>query len=443
MPIFDRVRKWLQPVGSQGWFPIIREPYTGAWQRNLEWNLDTVLAHHAVYACVTLIANDIGKLPANLVGQDSKGIWSKTTSPSFSPVLRKPNRYQNHIQFKQWWITSKLLRGNAYALKQRDNRGIVTGLYLLPPDQVKVLVSESGDVFYEIGQDNLSGIDGGGLTVPASEIIHDRMNCLFHPLVGTSPLFAAGSVANLSLKIQSSSTSFFGNKARPGGILTAPGAIGDDTAKRLADHFNTNFTGENSGKIVVVGDGLKFEPLAITAEDSQLIEQLKWSSEVICSTFHVPPYKIGVGTMPTFNNIEALQQDYYSTCLQTLIEEFEICVDEGLKLPLDLGVELDLDVLIRMDTSTKIDTLSKAVSGSLKTINEARQSLDLPAVPGGDSVWMQQQNFSLEALMKRDSKTDPFSTEAPMPAANNEPVEEIEDDTEKGLLHLFTKSLAA
>lgn len=42
--------------------------------------------------------------------------------------------------------------------------------------------------------DNLSTLEEG-LTVPASEIIHDRMNCLFHPLVGISPIFACGLAA--------------------------------------------------------------------------------------------------------------------------------------------------------------------------------------------------------------------------------------------------------
>ena len=27
-----------------GWWPMVREPFTGAWQRNLEWTTDTVLA---------------------------------------------------------------------------------------------------------------------------------------------------------------------------------------------------------------------------------------------------------------------------------------------------------------------------------------------------------------------------------------------------------------
>lgn len=136
---------------SGGWFPWINEPFTGAWQRNQEIQTPTVLGHYAVYACVTLIANDIGKLRQRLMELDDNGIWKETSSPSFSPVLRKPNGYQNHIQFKQWWQTSKLTKGNAYALKQRDNRGIVTALYLLDPDRVTVLVTPQGEVYYQCG----------------------------------------------------------------------------------------------------------------------------------------------------------------------------------------------------------------------------------------------------------------------------------------------------
>jgi HK97 family phage portal protein len=440
------VRKaMLSPVGNRGWYPIIREPYSGAWQQNQEWTVDTVLAHHAVYACITLIANDFGKLRNKLVAVDSDGIWSETTNPAYSPVLRKPNRYQNHIQFKQWWMTSKLTRGNAYALKVRDNRGVVIGLYLLDACRVQVMVSESGDVYYQLQSDNLSGIDNQGLTVPASEIIHDRMNCLFHPLVGVSPLFAAGCVANLGLTIEQNSSEFFSNSSQPGGILTAPGAISEETAARLKAYWETNFTGSNAGKVAVVGDDLKYSPMRINATDSQLIEQLKWTAEVICSTFHIPPYKIGVGTMPSFNNIEALQQDYYNTCLQSLIEEYEVCMDEGLNLGESLGVELDLDGLLRMDSKTQIDVLNASISGSLRTINEARKKINLGQVDGGDSIWMQQQDTSLAALAERDRNGLTF---APAPVAE-EPIEEEpeeeepeeeEIDEEKALAFLFTKA---
>src|SRR5688572_25424413 len=96
----------LSPVDNRGWYPLtVREPYTGAWQRNDEWTVDTVLAFHAVYACITLIANDIGKLRPRLMRLDeTANVWKEATnSDTFTRVLRRPNRYQNHIQFKQWW----------------------------------------------------------------------------------------------------------------------------------------------------------------------------------------------------------------------------------------------------------------------------------------------------------------------------------------------------
>ena len=124
---------------------MIRESFAGAWQENKEISVDTALSYHAVYTCITLIANDIGKLRIKLVQQDpTTGVWAETASPAFSPVLRKPNRYQNHIQFKEYWMMSKLSRGNTYVLKQRDARGIVTALYILDPMRVRPLVSPDG-----------------------------------------------------------------------------------------------------------------------------------------------------------------------------------------------------------------------------------------------------------------------------------------------------------
>jgi HK97 family phage portal protein len=431
----------LSSIHSRGWYPLIREPYSGAWQRNDEWTVDCVLAHHAVYSCISLISADIGKLRHKLMQSDSDGIWEEVRNPAYSPVLRRPNRYQNQIQFRQWWITSKLIRGNAYALKQRDNRGVVVALYLLDPCRVQPLVSESGDIYYRLQQDNLSGIDERGLTVPASEIIHDRMNCLFHPLVGVSPLFAAGCVANLGLNIERNSNQFFSNGSQPSGILTAPGAISDDTAKTLADYFNENFTGTKAGRVAVLGDGLKYEQLSITASDSQMIEQLKWTAEVICSTFHVPPYKIGVGTMPTYNNVEALQQDYYNTCLQSLIEEYEACMDDGLGLSEDMGVELDLDGLLRMDSKTQIEVLNASVSGSLRKINEARKKLNLPGVEGGDVIWSQQQNWPISELAKRPAEALVGQSPASAPPEPEEEAPEPKEDaTDKALALLFKKA---
>jgi HK97 family phage portal protein len=400
--LLNRVaRKDYQAVDNNrgGWFRVL-EPFTGAFQRNIEVNRDSVLAYHAVFACITLIAQDIGKLRPKLVKQQPNGIWRETANPAYSPLLRKPNRFQNRIKFFENWITSKLIQGNAYALKGRDSRGVVNNLYLLDPCRVRPLVADNGDVFYELKTDKLRELPET-VIVPADEIIHDPMVCLFHPLVGVSPIFACGLGAQQGVNIQQNSSVFFGNMSRPGGILTAPGHIEDDTAARVKTQWEEKFGGANVGRTAVLGDGLEWKPISINAEDSQLIEQLKWTAEMVCSCFHVPPFMIGVGQMPAFNNIEALYQAYYSQCLQTLIESMELCLDEGLGLVTateSFGVELDLTGLLRMDTAARFDRHSKGVQGGWMMPNEARLQEDLDPVTGGDTPYMQQQNYSLSEL---------------------------------------------
>lgn len=92
------------PEPSRLWQRII-EPFAGAWQRNIEFSHESVLTYAAVYACVSLIASDIGKLRIKLVEQTSPGIWDETTNVAYSPVLRKPNHYQTNIQFLERWMT--------------------------------------------------------------------------------------------------------------------------------------------------------------------------------------------------------------------------------------------------------------------------------------------------------------------------------------------------
>ena len=412
---------------SGGWIPIIREPYTGAWQRNDEVVADTALSYFAVFACVTLIASDIAKLGLRLVAEDGNGIWSPVEVAAFSPVLRKPNHFQTRIKFVEQWVTSKLVHGNAYVLKERDARGVVVALYVLDPTRVTPLVAPDGAVYYQLSRDDLAQQSNESIVVPAREIIHDPMVCLFHPLIGVSPIYASGTAAMQGLNIQANSEQFFANGSRPGGVLTAPAAIGDDVAARLKTYWDENFSGANVGKVAVLGDGLKYEPMAVNATDAQLIEQLKWTGETVCSCFHVPPYMIGIGDPPNYNNIEALNQQYYSQTLQSLIENFELSLDEGMELPKPYGTEFNLDDLLRMDTATKTKAAADGIGAGALSPNEARKRyFDLGPVTGGDTPYLQQQNYSLAALDRRD-KADPFAPPPPPPALP-EPDEDDEDD---------------
>jgi HK97 family phage portal protein len=391
-------------AGSRGWWPLIREWTTGAWQRNEEIQAETVLSNPTLYACITLIAGDIAKLGLKLMQQDDDGVWTATDSAAFSPFLRKPNHYQNRIDFYEWWLISKLTHGNTYVLKARDRRGVVAAGYILDPHRVKPMVAPDGSVFYQLYADELANNGQRGLMAPAREVMHDVCCPLFHPLCGVSPIYAAGFSALQGLNIRRQSNAFFNNGSKPGGVLSAPGNISLETARRVKEYWDTEFSGDNIGKIAVLGDGLKYEAMAVTAEDAQLVEQLRMTDEDIAKCFHMPRHKVGIGPDPTYNNIEALNLQYYADCLQKHIEKLELVLDYGLELnnveDRTLGVEFERDDLAQMDSASLIRSEKEA--NGLKTVNESRKRLGYPKIKGGDTVYRQQQDFSIEALNRRD-----------------------------------------
>lgn len=407
--------------GGGGWFPIIRESRSGDWQKGIAEPIGAVLKSPAAFSCITLIAADIGKLALRINQRvDLPGgshIWQPANVPAFSPVLRNPNRYQTTQQFVEAWLTTKLIFGNAYALISRDNRGVVVALYLLDPSRVIPLVAPDGEVFYQLYTDRLAGLNSQGLVVPSSEIIHDRMNCFFHPLVGLSPLYSSDLPAAQGLQIQRDSVRFFRNNSAPGGVLTAPGKISDVLAERVKRYWSDEFTNENAGEVAILGEGMTFSPLRMTSVDAQAAEQTTASALQVCATFHVPAYLAGIGPMPANPNVEALTQAYLSQCLQAHINAVQNCLNDGLGISnTQYTVRFDIDDLLQMDGATLMTTLRNGVAGAIMTPNEARLRLNLPPIDGGSTIYMQVQNYSVEALAKRDAEaaapgTTPQSTD--------------------------------
>ena len=155
----------------------------------------------------------------------------------------------------------------------------------------------------------------------------------------------------------------------------------------------------------------------MNAVDAQLIEQLGWTAETICSVFHVPSFLIGVGELPRGVQLESLWQMYHSLCLQSLLTNFENVPRRGPRPATgngtQYGTEFDIDDLIWMDTATKTKAAADAIGAGAMSPDEARERyFGLGPVEGGDTPYMQQQMFSLKALAQRD-QNDPFSKPAP------------------------------
>ena len=167
-------------------------------------------------------------------------------------------------------------------------------------------------------------------------------------------------------------------------------------AARLKERWQAAYSGENYGQVAVLQNGLEYKPFSQTAVDSQLIEQDKRTTELICAVFHVPACLVDSSHAPPYGNAEQLLQQYYSQCLQTLMTSLETSLDEGLELPAPYGTEFDIEDLYYMDTATRTKAAHDAIASGALSPNEARaRYFDVGPVTGGDSPMVQQQYYSL------------------------------------------------
>ena len=375
---------------------------------------------------------------ANL--QPTGAVWLMSSTNALALSMRK-----NALGQKEY-PDMTLLGGSFQGLPVIVSQYVGDQLVLVnAPD---IYLADDGEVFYRITPDRNCGITEA-VTVPAREVIHDRFNCFFHPLIGLPPVYAAGLAATQGHHIQENSTSFFRNGGRPSGVIEIPGSITEENAKKLKSNWDSGYTGENAGKTAILSNGAKYNPTTFSPVDAQTVEQLKMTAEIVCSVFRVPAYKIGVGQPPSSDNVEALEQQYYSQCLQTLIESIELLLDEALETGENESTEFDVTTLLRMDSERRMKTLGDAVKNTLLTPNEARKRENLPPLAGGDALYLQQQNYSLEALSRRDAREDPFSSagktvssQLPDGASDgNKAISETEHDAVKAMFRGDTEKM--
>ena len=227
-----------QPSGynSGGWKRIL-EPFAGAWQRNVEVRQDAlVTSSPTLFACLDRISSDIGNLPWHVKQKDSNGIPRTIETPAKARALESPNDYQTPDAFRRAWSLSKLQHGNALTLKAGGQ------MFVLDWTKVQPLVSESGSVFYRLSlgsKQNLlpDAFGDGQITIPASDVIHDRGPCLYHQLIGVPPVTAAYWTAVKSFHINRNNAELFSNGSVLGGLLTVPAGLSDEDAKALKDYW--------------------------------------------------------------------------------------------------------------------------------------------------------------------------------------------------------------
>ena len=436
-------------MGGNGLPPLshgyVHEPFAGAWQMNKEcWGPQGIFS--AVYACIAIIAGDLSKLPPRIRTQKADGEKIDQPNHPAALVLNNPNSYQTRVDFWGQFMASALFVGNVYVFLGRDENNVIRSMHILDPRQVRVLLADDGSVFYRIGQERLAELLATDV-IPARDILHHRLLTMNHPLVGLSPLYAAGTSAMTGQTIQQNSFSFFANMSRASGVLTSPGKISQELANRLKTEWDQNFKGGSMGRTAVLGEGMKWEPLTISAADAQLIEQLRWSVEDVARCFRVPTYMLTDASKVSFKNAETLARNYYSQTLQYHIESIEARIDQAFGLTGNTFCEFDLAAMLRMELDARMAAYQTGIQSGVLTINEARKLEELKPMEGGDEPLIQAQYRPLSMAGEPANAPAPPADPPAPPAEDDDPeaddADEIADEELSALrLRISTRARA-
>jgi HK97 family phage portal protein len=382
------------------------------WQRNLQPFGGGATA--ILQACIDAYAQTIASLRAAHRKHGKNGGSDFVKTSALARVLHRPNAYQTRSDFMLNLVWSLLSHGNGYAWAQRDEVGTIIALHLFDPRNAAPYIDpETGSVFYSLGGNPFVAA-GIAYMIPARDVLHVRLHTPRHPLVGVTPAVAAALALAANSAITGHQAAFFGNMARPSGVLSTEQSLTKVQIETLRAAWEAQSAGMNSGGVPILANGLKWQGLSINSQDSQVVQAFNMTVEDVARAFRVPLPLVGAYQHATYNNVEQLISLWMATGLGFVLEHIELAFDALFELPVGDFTEFDTETLLRTDFKGRIEALTKGIAGGLYSPNEARGKEGLPSVEYGDEPRVQAQVVPLSQVGATPAPSAPTAEPAPL-----------------------------
>lgn len=381
----------------------------------------TALQVSTVQACVSIRAEDVAKLPVHVYRKKSDGSRQIMTDHPLEIVLQHPNDYQSRFEFIEQMQVSQLLRGNAYAVILRDGRGRVTSLIPVNPDRVWIYEAPGGEVFYQVARRGLhetAVLASEPLMIPSEDMLHLRWMALDNSLYGSSRITLAREAIGLALSQQELAGRLSANSTNLGGVLSTDQKLTKEAAERIKLVWSQRKQGlKNAGDTAVLEQGLKWQPLGMTARDAELIAARGLQIQEIARLYRMPMHKLGVVERGIGSSLPDLDQDYMNNVVSSDLCRWEAKLDQTFGLSAQgLFVEFDVTGYLRASLMVRYGAYRTGIVGMFLTPNEARRAEGLPDHPDGDTLY-QPTNVAPIGWTPTGNETGPGSDVTGAPAA--------------------------
>jgi len=337
--------------------------------------MDQALRVSAVWACVGLLARTVSMMPLHAFTMQS-GVRVPTDDP---PLLKRPSPDASTPDFVYMTMMSLLLRGNAYGrMTTFDADGWPTQIELMNPDVVQVRADpKTGATIYSTS--------AGGV-IRNDLMWHVRAFRMPGSKVGMSPIQYASTQINTDAAVSTFALGYFNDAPHPSSVLTSDQSINQEQARTIKERFLSSVNGREP---LMLGAGLKFQPLMVSPEESQFLSTQKLGTAGIARIYGVPPEMIAAeaGNSLTYANIESKGIDFLTYGVQWWLTLLEAAIAP--LMPGKRHARFDPSVLIRTDLEGRTKAGAIAIASKQQTPDEVRAWSDLPPLTAEQKAWLE------------------------------------------------------
>jgi HK97 family phage portal protein len=370
---------------------------------------ETATAVAAVFACVRVLSESLAQLPLHLMRDDGTRRQRAVDDPLYAILHDQPNERQSSFEWRETMQAHLALRGNAYSLIVLDPAGRTEQLVPLHPDRMSVfrldqegasrpgqfrlgfLYRDLNNVQYRLTQDEvfyLRGISYDGIT-------------------GVSPITACRRAIELSMQAEYHGLMWWKNAAKPGGVLKHPSTLDDEAYKRLKKSWREAHTAQDLYTVAILEDGTDFQPIGISNQDSEWLENRRFQLTEICRIFRVPPPMIAsaIEHGNTYANVEQSDLNFVKHTMLPWIVRWEQAIKMSLLDDPQLYATFVLEGLLRADMKTRSDFYTAMFGMGVYTQNDILTLENRDSFDGGDRRFIGTQFIPIDSAGQKVSAT--------------------------------------
>lgn len=375
------------PANAPGWLVDLfgGGRRTGA---GVDVSEESALTFSAVYGCVRILAESAASLPLKVYRR--AGARGKATARqhwAWSLLHDAPNPEMTAVVWRELGMVHVLTWGNAYSRIEWAGNGAARAVWPIHPSRVTVKRSAAGAVFYEVRPDPETDPPGGhpAILEPADVLHVPALG--WNGLVGLSPVRLAREAVGLGQAAEAFGAGFFGNGARPGGVLSVNQALDPKARAKIAEAWEAAHQGvERAGRVAVLGLGASFTATTIPPEDAQFLETRRFQVSEVARIFRVPPHMLADLERATFSNIEHLGLEFVMHSLRPWLVRWEQEINRklfGTSGTAGLYAEHAVDGLLRGDQASRFAAYAVGRQWGWLSADDVRELENLAPLPDG------------------------------------------------------------